>query len=379
MDINSKINWKPGMEITAETLKNLSAESALRDTALIRSVFGSRLGILPNAGFSCEGSFVKKKFEFRICGCMAILPSGRLIDVDEDGAIEIGSLEVGKHYLCVGFSGQSVEFEREGVPMTRPKYSYSVRSFSELEDSDELPLMRFTVLDGAISLDPDYIPPCMRLSVDARLSDAVASLVTALETLSSHPNLEEGGEVKRALLWSLFMARNIKKDARLDEFLQITSEIAQSVNYYVTTPNCASDTEPIPQASVYDVQLWLQWLEGYLKSAATVLDGIVLEDRSIDFDALKEQLRSEIYDALAPQVEEGVRLKYESLKSELEEKISDALKDYISGEFRRVLHDELDAELSASLEGKLYGSLYDALYAALFVPAPALEEYTPVI
>ena len=70
----------------------------------------------------------------------------------------------------------------------------------------------------------------------------------------------------------------------------------------------------------------------------------------------------------------------DALRYDLQTQISEALKDFISGEFRRQLHDELGSELSDSLEQKLYASLYAALYDALFVP-PKVEEdtYTPLI
>lgn len=378
MDINSRINWKPGMEITAEALKALSKESDARDLALLRSAFGSRVGILPNEHFKCEGAFVRKSFEFEVDGCTALLPSGRMIDVEDRSSIQIGDLSDGLHYLTVGIGQEVVEFERDTVPMSRPEYVYQIRSFSELGKCDELPLMRFSVKDGEISLDREYIVPCMQMVSDPRFAVACESLRGKMEAVSGHKNLSSG-DMKRAMLQNMLLLKSLRPEIRVDEFILLTAEIANSVKYYVLDPN-TEEHEEIPESSLYDVQLWLKWLDDYLGRAAVVLDGVEVKDSTIDVDALREQLRKELYETLQPELTQSVQEKMEALREEMQAQISEALQDFISGEFRRKLHDDLGVELNTELEQKLFSSLYQSLYDALFVP-PKVEEdvYTPLI
>lgn len=378
MDINSKINWTAGMEVTAETLKAMAQASAARDAALMRSAFGSRVGILPNVAFSCEGIFVRKSLEFDVKGCLALLPSGKFVDVEEKGSIGIPSVADGNYYLTVGLDGGSVEFERNEVPMTRPVYAYALRAFDDLGKVDEIPLLRLRAEEGVLSVDRRYIAPCMLMSSDSRLLEARDNLVARMEVVAKHPNLEPGSP-RQMLLQHLYLLKSLNPERRVDEFITISEEIAHAVRFYIVKPY-SDETADIPEASQYDIQLWLAWLDGFLASATSILDGVVLHDDSIDYDTLKEQLRKDLYETLQPELSKALQDKMDALRYDLQTQVSEALKDFISGEFRRQLHDDLDVELSEGLEKKLYSSLYDALYDVLFVP-PKVEDdtYTPLI
>ena len=163
------------------------------------------------------------------------------------------------------------------------------------------------------------------------------------------------------------------------EFIQLTQELAQAVDYYIVTPHTDSPV-PIPTPSQYDVQKWLQWLTGYLTGAVTILDGVVLEDHSVDFEALLAQAKAELYERLNPELRaELLQQIKEELREELREKLSDSLKEFINGEMKPQLHDSLLSELDPSLHEKLYSELYEALYNALFVPEQEEEEFVPLM
>lgn len=378
MDINSIINWTAGMEITAEALKAMAHASAARDAALMRSVFGSRVGILPNVDFKCEGIFVRKSLEYDVKGCLALLPSGKLLDVEEKGSIGIPSVGDGDYYLTVGFGEGCVEFERNEVPMTRPVYAYAVRAFDELGKMDEIPLLRLHVEGGEVAIDREYIAPCMLMSSDSRLLEARDNLVARMDVVARHPNLEPGSP-KQMMLQHLYLLKSLSPERRVDEFITLSEEIAHSVRFYIMKPYSDESVE-IPEASQYDIRIWFNWLDGFLASATSILDGVVLHDDKIDYDTLKEQLRSDLYETLQPELSKALQDKMDALRYDLQTQVSEALKDFISGEFRRQLHDDLGVELSDELGNKLYSSLYEALYEALFVP-PKVEEdtYTPLI
>ena len=55
MDLNSKINWLPGMEITSQTFIGLEEKLDFQQQIAIRAALGStRMGLLPGAILSCS-------------------------------------------------------------------------------------------------------------------------------------------------------------------------------------------------------------------------------------------------------------------------------------------------------------------------------------
>lgn len=366
------------MELTAESLTTMSGYDDAYSVALLRSTFGSRIGILPAKEFKCESSFVRKALEFKLSGCLAILPSGNLVDVDESASLEVPQLDEGEYYVTVGLGKDRIEFECDEVPMSRPAYCYNIRKFEELDRNDELPFIRLEVDGSEVAVDKEYIPPFLQISSEPRFTGILDSLATKLGAIANHVNMAPG-DSKRTMLYCQFLLTAFPKRKRVDELLQLTEEIAQSVRYFIYLPN-SEEIEQIPDCSEYDVSKWFKWLYSFLDGAVGILDGVELKDETIDYDKLIEQLRKELFDTLHPQLMDEVQQRVESLREDMQAQISDALKDFISGEFRRRLHDELDVELSDSLEQKLYSSLYEALYDALFVPEVKEEDtFTPRI
>jgi hypothetical protein len=164
----------------------------------------------------------------------------------------------------------------------------------------------------------------------------------------------------------------------LSEFLLFTQEIAQAIDYYIITPH--AERQEIPQPSINDVQLWLTWLKGYLDGAAGVLEGVVLEDHTIDFDALKAQIKAELYEQLNPELYRKLidDLKI-SLRDELSEHLTETLRTYFDETMKPQLQETLKVELTDTLRDSLYQQLYDALYQALYVPAEEEEDFMPII
>ena len=90
MDLNSRINWLPGMEITAQTFIGLEEKLDFQQQIAIRAALGStQMGMLPGTELSCKGVFVKNTFEVESLRCMALLPSGKIVDADEKAVIPI--------------------------------------------------------------------------------------------------------------------------------------------------------------------------------------------------------------------------------------------------------------------------------------------------
>lgn len=379
MNINSRIDWKAGMAISAQTFLELDENLRHRQQAATRAVNGNEFGLIPFTEFDRQGGFVRNKLEIDHLACMALLPSGKILHIDEKVVVTVPLVYGNEYYLACGFGDKKVEFDVKEVPFVRPEYTYGIYSLSELEGTDLFPVMKFKVSDGIFSIDESYIPPCLYLSSDNRFQPYLEQLTKQVSLLAEHPNLESG-EGKRAFQRYAYLLKSYDTQGRTRPFIQLTYEIAQAIDYYIVTPN-AEMPVTIPAYSGYDIANWLDWLDGYLHNAAGTLDKVVLEDHSIDFDELKAQIKAELYEQLRPELYEQL---YTELKAKLYAEISEdltvRLTDYITQQLKTELHDLLSGELSEELYESLYKNLYESLYNALYVPVEKEEdEFTPLI
>lgn len=367
------------MEITAQTFISLSEELDFRQQMALRAALGSnRMGLLPGATFDNTGIFVKNKFEMERFRCLAVLPSGRLIDADESVSIAIPMLYGNEYYLAVGISQTQVEFEKEGIPYVRPQYEYAICTLEEVAHRDLLPVVRFHVENGVFSIDPDFITPCLLLNEDARFQTHINQYVERLQALVSHANLEDG-EGKRALLRYMFRLKGYEMQSSLHDYLLLLQEIVQAVDYYIATPHLEQAPD-IPQPTLCDVQRWISWADNYLAAAVSILDGVVLEDNTIDYEALLAQAKKELYEQLNPELYGKLLTQIkEELNEELSQKLTLSLSTYIEETLKPALKNTLNKELHDQLYDQLYEELYNQLYNALYVPTEEEEEFMPMI
>ena len=400
MDINARINWVPGMELTADTFSGIGEQWDFLHRLAFRAAVGSnRMGLVPGYPFSCNGVFVKNCFEVSGFRCMALLPSGRVIDADEDIQVPIPMLFGNKYYLTVGFGDDEVEFEKKGVPFLRPHYTYGIHTLDEVEAGDLFPLMRFHVAEGIFSADPSYMPPCLLLTENPRFGEYLKIYTEQMNVLATHPNMAEG-EGKRALLRYVFLLKSYTLKNSMKDFILFTQEMAQAIDYYVVMPNREQSMD-IPQPQQIDIQEWLQWFEDYMKGAAVILDGVVLEDNTIDYEALLAQAKKELYDKLHPElIEKLLADMKEELRAEMRQQteqlttyINETLKNNILEQLSTEMNerqtklnemltekfDELGRNLNESLYEKLYFDLFENLFKALYVPEPEEEKFVPLI
>lgn len=383
------------MELTAQTFLGLSEHWDFKQQIALKAALGSnRMGLIPDAPFNCKALFVNGRVEIDDMQCMALLPSGRIAHVEENVQVTVPMLFGDRYYLTVGFDDTATTFEREGVPYTRPHYAYAIHTRDEVENADIFPLMRFTVKDGMFSVDDDFIPPCLLLTADKRLKTYIDRYAELTDTLATHQNMADG-EGKRMMMRYVFMLRRYNLRNTMQDFLLLTQEIAQAVDYYVVTPNREQPIE-LMTPSVADIQEWLSWLEQYLTGATVILDGVVLEDNTIDYDALLAQAKAELYEKLNPELTQKM---LEAMKEELHgemQQLREDLTAYISGTLKQELLNELNtsvsalgdtlsqrveqmgSELSASLYEKLYTELFDHLFNALYVPDQE-DKFVPMI
>jgi len=186
------------------------------------------------------------------------------------------------------------------------------------------------------------------------------------------------GDGKRLFMRYFFLLKSYNLNNSLSDFILFTQEVAQAVDYFVVMPH--SEHLDIPQPSFYDIQLWLEWLETYMEGALSILDKIVLEDNSIDFEALKAQIKAEIYERLNPELYERLITDLKkTLQKELSLHLTSTLKSFLDNEMKPQLYSKLSKELQKNLFESLYQPLYDALYKVLYIPEEEKREYIPMI
>lgn len=397
MDVNSKINWSPGMEITAKTLIGLEEKLDFQRRVAIRAALGNtRMGMVPGSTLSCNGSFFKNTFEIEHLQCKALLPSGRVVDADEQAVVPIPMLFGDRYYLTIGVGDGHIEFEKEGVAYTRPVYEYSLKTEDEVESDDVMPMMRFSVKEGVFSIDADYIPPCLSLLSEPRFEEYIDRYVVQMSAITSHQNLEDG-DGKRALLHYLFILKGYNLKNSVHDFILMLQEIAQAVDYYIITPHMDQPVD-MKEPSQIDIQLWLDWFSNYLAGAIAVLDKVVLEDNTIDYDALLRQAKAELYaqlheelivKLLAETKEELLKMVKDEMQNALDQQ-TQTLTEYINNTMRPELLAQIQAEIKHSLNmmedkisekiyERLYEQLFEHLFNALYVPEPENEKFVPLI
>ena len=377
-NINARIDWKPGMEVTAQTFLELDQNIAERQQMANRAANGTQFGIIPFTDFSVKGGFVKNQLEIDRLTCMALLPSGKILQIDEPVSIAIPHVGGDTYFLGCGFGEEDTSFDINHVPYVRKEHSFGIYNLSDLGNSDLFPVMKFTVQDNTFTIDESYIPPCLNLSSDEHFATYISQFSEKMNVLSQHTHLESG-EGKRAFLHYAFLLKNYNLRNRTQQFLQQTVEMAMAIDFYVMHPH-AESPEEIPVCSEFDPAAWLTWLNNYMQKAAEVLDQVVLENRTIDFDELKRQTKEELYEQLYPELHDAL---YKELREQLHAEITEEMKlqltEFITTEFKETLHDQLQNELTDELYDVLYASLYEALYNLLYVPKEKEEEYVPLI
>lgn len=379
MDINARINWHPGMELTTQTFLDLDENLDFRQQMAIRAALGDHcIGLLPDCPFNNKGHFYTNQYEMERLECTALLPSGRIILIDEAVSISIPILFGDAYYLTVGIGQGTVPFEKGGVGYVRPTYSYAIMTLEEMTSCDVFPIVRFTVKDGTFSVDDDFIPPCLLISSDKRFETYRDHYAELLKQLGEHSNLKDG-EGKQNMLRYMFRMRSQSLQGQGMEFLKLTQEVAQAVDYFIIRPNTDQPIDiPTPQQA--DPSIWLKWLDNYLTGAVTLADGLTLVDDSIDYDVLLAQAKQELYEQLNPELYEKLleRIKTE-LREELHDKLNTELTRYMDEVMKPSLAQILGQELNEKLYEKLYTELFEHLYNALYVNLPEEQEFLPKI
>lgn len=368
------------MELTAAAMSMLDENLDFRQMAAMRTVLAGRHGLLPGAPFNCNGTFVRNNFEIANLRCMALLPSGWMVDIDESVSITIPMLYDSTYYFTVGLGENLKDFEHKDVEFLRPEYVYQISSIEDLKVSQDLPLLRFTIKDGTFNIDSSYIPPCLMVVSSEKFEHYRDKIAERLTQLHNHANLP-GDTSKLAISYYLNHLGNNNPLIEVKTFVTLLDDLNRELRYYLLEPHKdeVGDTT-LMTCDLNDVQIYLEWTIKQLDKVKLLLDNHPIEDKKPDYDELKAILRKELMDDLKPTLEKLIHTEVDAVRNDIQQQVSDALKDFLSGEFRRQLYADLNTELADSLYKKLYDALYHALYEALYREEEVeTDDYTPMI
>jgi len=374
MEINARINWKPGMELTSALLNKLYGFSENSRVALCNSFF-SRAGIIPDTELDIYASFVNRQLELDVRSLHAALPEGELLDFDGKASVPVKDLSDGSWYACAGL-GDEVEFESEGIPCVRDSVTFSIMSLEEAGSSKVIPLVKLLVGDGSVEIDRDYIAPVFKLSSDSRLKQWKDRIASALSELLKHPKLVN--EDLRSLLtltYSRFV--RVTRNGYTEVLLSLCNDVVSLLDAYLL--HAPEEDYEWPENFFLDISLVLKFTEDAISKGVTALDELEIVDDSIDFDALKAQIVSEVTDRVRSDLMSEIDSRLTSLETSLSERLLYNIRELVPEEVDK-LRDGLRDEISQNLRESLYPALYDALYNALFVPKEEKKDmFTPII
>lgn len=373
MDFDARIEWKPGMALTAKVLKRRDDNIEERRRAFIRTLMGSgQVGLLPGYEYHGWGAFSGKVYELTGLKVTAILPSGRVINIDEDLKIEVPSLTDGEYFLCLCITDRIHEFERDDIPYSRPEYELSILKQEKIDGNDILPLKRFFVEDGILQVDEKYIPPVIIIRQNEQIPAFMSSFADILSQICSHPNMQEG-DCKHSLLRYFFRLKSFNTERPLALLLDVLNELAEAIDYFVVdglgksldelpreVSDLKTDVRRTPHLS--NILVYLSWLESYLKAQILLMDRIVITDDNVDYEQLKKEISEDLFARLSEEL--SVKL-YEDLRPSLTSEITESVCDTVRKFMDENLTPELKEYLGTSLHDSLYPELYDSLYAEL--------------
>lgn len=396
MNYNAKINWQPGQEITASTLHIMESTHDMRQRVALQLAMGAGVrGIISGTELSCKPVFVGKEIEITGMKMTALLPSGNILSIDEDPVIKIDKEKIEslieddndkqKVYLTVALSDEQIEYEIEDQQFLKPLLLFTFCNKEEVEQSDCMPIARLIIEEGSLSIDSEYILPAISVSSIPQLVELKQYLQQKYVELTSHNNLETS-DLKAFLTQLVCQPSSLGAGLQTNCFMEgVSQTIGVILTYlegYVNSHQLSEERKDIPvlqQVSILSIDTFISNIKEVIEAVSTALDICIVEDHSIDYDKLKEDLKAEILEIVQPEMEEKiVALRtemHDQLIEELDQRLHTAIENMME-ELRSKLHNELRDDLYSSL----YNALYTALHDALYQPLPTTDnEYTPLI
>ncbi len=368
IDINSNVAWHKGMRLTATTFDVHDAAWDRQQQLLWQFAAHGSLGLLPTKEFMCKAAFVKNKLELNHLQCMALLPSGRILDIDEDAVVPISKMPDADYYVTAFFTDETQDFELQDVRCTRPVYGFALRTITQAKERGEMPVLKLKVGNGRISIDENYILPSLLLGASPRNLDFASHIREKLMKIATHKHIADLN-TKCAFMQFWFMVGKFDGSSPLKDFLRLTIEIHTVSAQFIVKPSTEFKL-PIDLIPL-DLALWYAYLIEQLDHAIEHLDHAEVKEEEIDYSKLKAEILTEVRQNLYPTLKQELfQGLCDELTKRLREHVSgevlDKLKQYLNDSIRPRLEKTLSENLTQELPPKLYKDLNENLYKNLY-------------
>ncbi len=379
VNINSKINWQAGLELTEQTFRGMDRAFDSRISALRIALANGQFGLLPGSDYYNNATFVKRTIEISNLRCTALLRSGDVIQIDESVTIEVKLLYEDVYYVVASMGSELHHFEYEGVPMVRPVNEFKIITPQEI-DKNHLPLVKLRQESGTFVIDTSFTPPSIVVGVNTPMAKTITKAIEVMEGITSHANLEPG-ETARSLRRLLYELRTLTDRSLTSYAVSLMEQLQQCLDYYIVEPNSLKGKADSVAIDFNDIGIWLERFTSHLGWVLTSMESVVLEDRSIDYERLKRELYGDLSELMMGEIYQKMHNQLSiELREEIARDVKEPLMKFITGEVRDELYKELLAQLMKDLSAKLSPELYDKLYAALYVEAKVEDDtFFPLI
>jgi hypothetical protein len=231
MNIYHKIDWKPGMEITASTFieaekYHLFQHKINRKLATLKSY-----GLLPNTRFECLYTVNGDTLQVEDLQCEAITRNGSLLQIKNEFSIAIPEIEVDTLYLVAQIEGFS-PVEIDNVPYMELNYYYTFKMWEELSNGNVFPLLKLTRYDGGWR-EMNYIPPAIALNSHKELKNKHQKAIKLIDEIMAV--LKEKNVPASLLYYFSLFSIELKfytTDESPFEFLLLLKKILRTIELY---------------------------------------------------------------------------------------------------------------------------------------------------
>ncbi len=191
------VNWQDGMLITQQHLKDQERyfEELVRWSTLdLRDRYGLVRKSDSEDVLSMSYLISGNKLHVEITKCQALTPDGHIIAINESNQNMItGDITVGDEPIPVFIGVNPTTKKQVGNPDARedvPRIPYLVHEYTlalgeppNLPEAMYVPVARFSVTGGEVTLDESYYPPCQTITAHDKLAEKARNYRNRLESL----------------------------------------------------------------------------------------------------------------------------------------------------------------------------------------------------
>lgn len=192
MQINNKIDWKRGMEVTPATFIEADNHHDSIRRLYRQLIAPMAYGLIPQSDFELKYAFKDSHLILEKVSCTILDTEGHLLQLTKGTAVPLPKTAQGVCYLAVSFDGEN-HIEENGVPYVEDSCKYQIINLLNPDSLSPFPILKLYA--GPESWEVlDFIPPCYTLSAHPELTDLSHQCKQCLQKLWTLLGKKERGE-----------------------------------------------------------------------------------------------------------------------------------------------------------------------------------------